>query len=334
MTYPQVRQSQLYSGQFGVRFSDVQRGLRWESVPIVLYVDSESNNANDLSDATNPEAPKLTIQAAVTQLATFQAALATDLSGSMIVVSGDAYVENVVIPVTGVPNCMLVGGGPNAHKPEWTATDTDAPCLSIECEGWVVSGFTFNCPAGSSGIQVRDTGGASTAYKTTISNNIFDGLWSGLYGIDFVGAPHRVSILGNEFVEMNNANDALAYCIIVTDSASGPGNPYQCKIIGNRFMDSDNYVGSLGSARAWNVSLFKDNVFEEGVLLTPSTFLDLRGGSRGYNIVTGNYFGGTYTNAGGYWANAATPDSCWVGNVTESSVATVGDNAQTIRVPA
>ena len=334
MRYPQIRQPPWFPGQFGVPGADVQRGLRRESVPIVLYVDHESHNATDAADGTNPEGPKLTIQGAIDQLTVFQTVLATDLSGSVIVVSGDAYVENVTIGVADVPNCTLMGGGPNWYKPEWTAATLTSPCLSIECEGWVVEGFTFNCPNASSGIQVRDTGGASKAYKTTIQNCIFDGLWGGLYGIDFVGAPHRVRILGNHFVEMNNANNTLAYCIIVTDSASGPGNPYQCEIAGNRFMDSDNYVGSLGSIRAWNVSLFRDNVFTAGVLLTPTTYLDLRGGSRGENIVTGNIFPGDYSNAGGYYAHATNPGN-WNGNLAQDMLeAEVSDSGFTIAPPA
>ena len=334
MTLPQIRQPPWFPGQFGVRFSDVQRGLRWESVPIVIYVDHESAAANDANDGTNPEGPKLTIQSAITQLTTFQTALATDLSGSVIVVSGDAYTENVTIPVTAVPNCTLLGGGPNWYKPEWTATTLTSPCLSIECEGWVVDGFHFNCPSGSSGIQVRDTGGASTAYKTVIQNCIFDGLWGGLYGIDFVGAPHRVTVQNCWFIEMHREGTDDSFCIIVSDSASGPGNPYQCAILNNRFTDSDNYIGSLGSIRAWNVSWFQGNTFEEGLIAIPALYLDLRGGTRGYNIVTGNYFGGTYTNLGGYHANAATPDSCWMGNMTEATPGTVGDNGYTVRTPA
>jgi len=304
----------------------------------VLYVDHESHEAKDVNDGTNPEAPKLTIQSAVTQLATFQAATSmnTDLSGSVIVVSGDAYVENVVIPVTGVPNCTIMGGGPNAHKPEWTAATLTNPCLSIECEGWVIDGFTFNCPNASSRIQVRDTGGTSTAYKTTISNNIFDGLYGGLYGIDFVGAPHRVNILGNRFLEVHQGDDS-AYAIMVSDTASGPGSPYQCVIDGNHFQNCDNYIGGLDSIRGFNLSLFQWNTFAQSYVdpLIPVTmYLDLRGGSRGFNTVTNNYFGGTYTNLGGYHAHPATPDNCWVGNMTFGVPGTVGDNGRTIRVPA
>lgn len=331
MPYPQVRQQPWYPGQTGVRFSDVQRGLRWEPTGIVLYVDEAHADANDNSDGTNPEGPKLTIQSAVTQLVTFQTALGVSLRGSVIVVAGQDYAESVIIPST-ITYCTIMGGGPSRFRPKWGSDSSALPCLTVRGEGWVVDGIEFECPSAASGVRLEEVPGSSyTAYKTVIQNCVFDGLWSGLYGIDFYGAPHRVCVYNNWFVEMNNGGNT-AFCIYVTDSSHT--NPYQCEIVGNRFMDSDNYVGSLGSVRGFNVSLFQNNVFEDGVLLTPAMMLDLRGGSRGYNIVTGNYFGRAYTNASGYWANATTPDSCWVGNITESTPGTVGDNGMTIRVPA
>ena len=332
MTLPLIRLQPWYPGQLGVYGSDVPRGLRWEPTGIVMYVDNVSADANDAHDGTNPEAPMLTIQAAVTKLIAHQTAQGVSLSGSVIVVAGTGYTENVVIPNTAPKYCTLMGGGPTAFKPTWAATTATAPCLDIRAEGWVIEGFEFDCPASAAGVRVVDTlpVAADTAYKAVIRDCVFDGLWSGLYGIEFYGAPHRVHVLNNWFLELNAAG--AAYGIIVTDSTHS--NPYECAIVGNRFTENDNHVGSLGSIRAWNVSLFKGNIFEEGVINPTTLYLDLRGGTRGYNIVTGNWFGGAYTNAGGYYANAATPNSCWVGNFAEPTPATVGDNGLTVAVPA
>ena len=82
------------------------------------------------------------------------------------------------------------------------------------------------------------------------------------------------------------------------------------------------------------VSLFQGNIFGAGVLIATLLKLDLRGGSQGHNIVTGNVFGGDYSNTGGYYGNAANPDM-WVGNVAEDvAEAEVGDNGWTIGPPA
>lgn len=299
----------------------------------IFYVDSGHANANDLNEGLDPEYPLATIQELVDRSTGVSTIVAPALQTyDVVYVSGNVS-EAVVIPGADVPMYVsLIGGGNGRHSPTWGSGAAGSNCLIIRREGWRVSGFTFECPASASGIRLEEVPASSiSAYKTIIDNCVFDGLWSGLYGIELSGAPHRIIIANNWFVEMHQGDDS-AFCIYVTDSAHT--NPYQCEIIGNRFMDSDNYIGNLGSVRGFNVSLFKDNVFEEGALLTPAMMLDLRGGSLGYNIVTGNYFGRAYTNASGYWANVATPNSCWIGNVADPTPATVADNGITIAVPA
>ena len=303
---PQIRLQPWYPGQMGVPGSDVQRGLRWEPTGIVLYVDPDSNNDSDAADGTDPENPKTTIQSAVTQLVTFQTSMGVSLAGSTIVVAGAAYTESVTIPAT-VANCRLLAGGPVRNRPTWASAAAGTPCLTVNAEGWVIDGFHFNPPTGSSGIRLNWIPASGyVANWTVVQNCYFNGAWTGLYGIELYGAPYNVTIQDNWFVEMNNADATLAWCIVCTDSSEA--NPYMNAILRNRFMDADNYVGTVAGDRGWNASLFQGNTFEDGVLLTPTRFLDLRGGSRGYNIVTGNYFGGTYSNAGGYYANAATPN--------------------------
>jgi len=63
--------------------------------------------------------------------------------------------------------------------------------------------------------------------------------------------------------------------------------------------------------------------------------LDLRAGTRGENVVSGNAFGNLdYSNVGGLWPNAANPGG-WAGNTSEDvAEAEVGDNGLTIAPPA
>ena len=299
----------------------------------VFYVDSGHAVASDGNYGLDPAAPLATIQELIDRSTGASAIVAPALQNyDVIYVSGNVS-EAVVIPGTGVPTYVsIIGAGSGRHSPTWASGAGASDCLTIQREGWRISGFTFECPASAAGIRLEEIPASNiSAYKTIIDNCVFDGLWGGLYGIEFSGAPHRITVANNWFVEMHQgANDA--FCIYITDSAHT--NPYQCEVVGNRFMDSDNYIGNLASIRGFNVSLFKDNVFEEGTLLIPAMMLDLRGGSQGYNIVTGNYFGRAYTNASGYWANAATPNSCWIGNTAEPTPATVADNGQTIATPA
>lgn len=329
MNYPQVRAHPWYPGQIGVPGSDVQRGLRWEPAGIVLYVDENHPGATAVGDGTNPEYPLTTVQVAINNLIAFATATSISLDGSVIVVAAEATLtETVTIPANAPDYCTILGSGTSSHRPTWAATAAPGTALTVNAEGWTIEGITFETGAASTAVTLN-----ADAYKTTIRNCRFDGLYGGLYGVNFVGAPHRVTIEGCEFIEYRRT-DNTAYGMIVTDSTSS--NPYQCNIINNRFRNCENYIGSLNSNRAWNMSLFQGNVFvtSHAALIPVQLYLDLRGGSRGYNIVTGNYMGGVYSNAGGYYANAATPDTCWMGNMTEATPGTVGDNGRTIRVPA
>ena len=317
---------------WGIRGTGIEARAATEDT-LVFYVNHAHAAASDDNYGTDMNAPLQHIQELIDRETGTSATEPELQDGSIIYVSGDVA-ESIVTPTVGTmpTDIHLIGVG-SRFRPTWSSGAAASPCLDLRTTGWTIDGFEFECPASSAGIILRDTipVASDSAYKTTIQNCTFDGLWGGLYGIDFSGAPHRVCIYNNWFVEMHQAaNDAACIFVSATPNASA----YQCEIIGNRFMDSDNYVMGNAAGVGFNVSLFKDNVFEEGVLLIPALYLDLRGGTRGYNIVTGNFFGGAYTNVGGYFANPATPNSCWIGNTTDPTPGTVADNGLTVAVPA
>ena len=333
MTLPQVRLYPWYPGQMGVAGSDVQKGLRWEPEGIVLYVDENHPNATADNDGTDPENPINSVQTAVTRLTNFATAFSSSLEGSVIVVAGEATIaESVIVNPTAPSNCMILGAGTSNHQPTWTAATAAGTALTLRAEGWVIDGFTFEAGAEGTSVRLEEVPASSySAFKTTIRNCRFDGLWGGLYGVNFVGAPHRVLIENCEFLEWRSAGGA-AFAIIVTDSSHT--NPYECHIRNNVFWENENHIGSLGAIRGFNVSTFTGNIFHEGELIAATLMLDLRGGSRGNNIVTGNVFCGDYSNTGGYYAHAADP-GMWVGNFAEDVLeAEVGDNGLTILPPA
>ena len=119
---------------------------------------------------------------------------------------------------------------------------------------------------------------------------------------------------------------------MVTDSTHT--NPYECHVLNCNFWENENHIGSLGAIRSFNVSRFQGNTFHEGEIIACTIKLDLRGGSRGNNIVTGNVFGGDYSETGGYFAHAGDPGN-WIGNIAQDTAeAEVGDNGFTIAPPA
>lgn len=330
---PQVRQAPWYPGQFGVSGSDVQRGLRWESAGIVLYVDENHPGATAVGDGTNPEAPLTTIATAITNLIAFATATADSLEGSVIVVAAESTIaETVIIPPTAPANCTLLGAGSSRNAPTWTAATAAGTALTMRQEGWVVEGFQFDAGAGGTAITMQWVPASGyVANRCVIRNNHFNGAWAGLYGINLSGAPYDAWILGNEFREYTRG-DTTAHAIITTDSSEA--NAYMCVVRNNIFWDNENHVGSLNNDRGFNMSIFQGNVFNDGVLIAVTRKLDLRGGTQGENIVSGNVFKGDYSNTGGYWANAANP-GLWVGNISDDLLeAEVGDNGQTIAPPA
>jgi hypothetical protein len=331
---PQVRLQPWYPGQPGVWGSDVQRGLRWEPTGIVLYVDENHPGTHSVGDGTNPEEPLDSIQTAINNLIAFATALNCTLEGSVIVVANEATIaETVTIPATAPTHCTILGAGSTAHQPVWTAATAAGIALTVQREGWTIEGFTFETGTAGTAIRLDELPASSySAYKTTIRNCRFDGLWGGLYGVAFHGAPHRILIEGCEFLEYHRG-DSSAYAICVTDSAHTL--PYECHILNNMFWENDNHVGSLGPGnQGWNMSRFQGNTFHEGTLNPTTIKLDMRAiGGLGNNIITGNVFGGTYSQAGGYYPHAGTPDN-WVGNIAEDVASPqVADNGLTIAVP-
>ena len=330
---PLIRQSPFYPGQIGVYGSDVQRGMRSEPSGIVLYVDDEHPGAAAAGDGTDPEHPLSTIAAAVTSLISLATATGANLEGSVIVVgAGASIAESVIIPPTAPANCAIVGAGNGIDQPTWTAATAAGTALTIRQSGWVVTGFRFT--AGAEGTSLRlewVPASGFVANRCLIQGNYFDGAWVGLYAIDLYGAPYDTWIIGNEFREYQSALGA-AYAIICTDSSNA--NPYMNVIRDNLFWENENHIGSLGNDKSFNLTLFQGNVFHEGVLISATLILDLRGGSQGKNIVVNNHFCGDYSHPGGYYAHAVSPGN-WVGNFAEDvAEAQVADNGITIAPPA
>jgi len=328
MTIPQVRLQPWYPGQFGVPGSDVPRGLRWRSAGVVFYVDTNHPNASDDADGTDPENPLETITTALVRLASFHAEGSIQAVNSVIVIAPGTYTESVSITQADHPDyCTLLGGGNGRYPVIWAPAAAADSILTIDAYGWVVDGLHFLPGDTGCAIELTRTAGAG-AEGTVIQNCFFNGGWgAGGNGIELNGAPANVSILGNRFAEFTTGNS----CITVT--ATGTADPYQIHIMGNTFQECAEYIAS--AAGGWNASVIEGNVFAEatGALAATTTYIDLGNGSRGYNVVTQNIFGGTYSNAGGYTAEAGGLDN-WVGNIAHDVASgQVADNGFTVAQP-
>jgi hypothetical protein len=340
MPYPQMNQplgfDEGHPPVWGFKGSEKEAQLTWGGDTQIFYVDSGHLAASDDSGGIDPDSPLATLQALINRTAAFNAGTGGFepilRQHDTIYVSGN-IAETVIIPGVNVPTYVSIVGAGNDHAPTWTAATAPETALTIRREGWTVAGFTFEVGTAGVAIELDEVPGSSySAYKTTIRDCRLDGLWGGLYGINLVGAPHRVVIENCEFLEFRRG-DGSAFAVIVTDSSHV--NPYECHMRDCVFWENENHVGSLGGLHAWNLSTFVRNIFHKGALIPSTIQLDLRGGSQGLNIVTRNTFFGDYSNPGGYYANAGAPDY-WMGNfsddVTEVEVDTT--TGLTIAPPA
>lgn len=302
--------------------NDDYYGLRTGTRAVCYWVDSDIGL--DARVGNNPEFPKLTIQSAVTNLR-------TEDDGAQIFCRGD-FTETVVVPATAPQNVSIIGLGTGLNPPTWQAATAAGVACTIRQSGWTIEGFRWTPGALGTSIRLEWIPGSSyVGNRTVIRNNYFDGLWQGRYAIQLYGSPYDTWIVHNEFREYRDGtNTAFAICVIDTTTA----NPYMNVIRNNLFWENDNHVGSVADDRSFNLSVFEENTFHEGVLIPAARMLDLRGGSRGENIVTKNTFCGDYSNTGGYWANVANPGN-WVGNRAEDvGEAETADNGFTIAPPA
>lgn len=332
MNLPLIRMPQFFPGQLGVAGSDNPMGLRSRSSGYVLYVDTDHPDAADTNDGYDPDAPLATIQQAVDNLYTIQARVDAagtphepGCAGSVIVVAPGTYAENVTID-TNDPDYVTILGGGNGKYPV-IIDPASGDGITCDAYGWRFEGLHFQPPDDGAGIKLTRVSGAG-AEGTVIKDCFFNGGWGdGLYGVELNGAPANVSVLNCRFAEFG----ADSICLTVTDTSTA--DPYQMHVAHCTFQESENYIEPVSGG--WNACLIHDNVFAEatGDLQATDVYIDLRGGSLGYNMVCRNCFGGDdYSNTGGWYGHA---EDFWVGNYHEDTAeAEVSDSGITISPPA
>ena len=325
---PIIKFPEFYGGQMGVPGSEASAGLRSRSQGYVIYVDNQHPDTSDAASGWSSKQPLTTIAAALVRLATLVTTADINPENSVIVVAPGTYAESVSVIQTTHPDfCSIVAGGNGQYDVIWQPA-AGGDCLTLDAYGWRVEGIHFQPGSAGAGIKLTRSAGAG-AEGTVINNCFFDGLWgTGLYGVEFDGAPANVTIAKCRFAEFDSASP----CITLT--ATGTASPSQAHIVGNTFQECAEYITSV--VGGWNACLIAGNLFAEatGDLAATTTYIDLGTGSLGYNIVTQNIFGGDYSNTGGYTAESHALDN-WVGNMAfDVGEAETADNGFTIAEPA
>lgn len=160
----------------------------------------------------------------------------------------------------------------------FTAVDADAACVEV-----VRNAASGNDERDGSHCVIRGCRGSGA------------GIGVRLTATSFTENPFNVLIEGNKF-------NSMTYGILASAA-----QPNSCIIRGNVFQGTTNAITAKLQA-----SLIISNVIQGFTAAANSGGIDLTGGVAG-NVVTLNYLGGTYSNAGGYVAAGAGDE--WGGNM-------------------
>jgi hypothetical protein len=294
-----------------------------------FYVDSGHANANDGNEGLDPEYPLATVQELIDRSTGASVNPVTLQNYSTIWVSGTVAEDVQTGDYVTMPSYVsIIGVGPSRYSPAWEGSDANTASLDLRCVGWRVSGFRFYGKTGAAAVVLRhtDTGANDIAIRTIIDNNYFDGLTTGLRGLESHGC-YDVWVVGNTFMLWNNVgNTAIGMEVTTTPLAI----PYRNHVLCNIFEDSDNGMiwPSNGSRFAHNY--VKPVGYAYSMVQAFNTSIVANPGDD--NHVVGNYFAGDYSIAGGYRGGAADE---WYGNFSpDIAEVEVADNGITILPPA
>jgi len=294
-----------------------------------FYVDSGHANADDDNEGLDPEYPLSTIQELIDRSTGASVNPVTLDNYSTIWVSGTVAEDVLTGDYVTMPSYVsIIGVGPSRYSPTWEGSAAAVASLDLRCVGWRVSGFRFYGKTAAACIVLRhtDTGANDIAIRTIIDDNYFDGLVTGLTGIESHGC-YDVWVVGNTFKLWNNVANTAAGMRTTTTPLT---IPYRNMILGNTFEDSDN--GMIWSSNGCHFQ--RNTVKPVGYAYTMVQAFNTStiGNVGDDNMVVGNYFGGDYSIAGGYRGGAADE---WFGNASpDTAEAEVADNGWTILPPA
>lgn len=205
----------------------------------------------------------------------------------------------------------LIGCGPEDRAVGWKAGAATTPCLTLNYKGWTIRNFYFEAPTGAGAIKANRTASVD-ASDFVIEDCEF---YTGAAGIDLVGAPHAWKVKRCKFRSITGAISGYAWvdtgAIICNSTAQAV--PLSGEISDCRFTDNKHHI-----VVPMTDGLIRHNYIQaQGNSITAAKNVDLRrvGGTTdnaARNQVYQNLFGGTYSNAGFYWA-AGTGDE-WFDN--------------------
>ncbi len=288
----------------------------------VFYVDSGHANANDSNEGLDPDYPLATIQELVDRATGTSTNPPVMQNYDVIYVSGSVAEDVQTGNYTEMPSYIsIIGAGPTRYSPAWEGSDADTPSLDLRCVGWRISGFRFYGKTGAPAVVLRhtDTGANDIAIRTQIDNCYFDGLTTGLYGLETHGC-YDVKIEDCTFSLWNNvANTATGFKLLTAPLAL----PYRQHLVNCQFYDNDNGMDVPQNGSFVRNSSFQKTGYAYASVLVCQTNTVAAGGDD--NMLFGNNFEGDFSIAGGFrFGPASYPMSNFSDDVAEAEVGAEG----------
>lgn len=270
---------------------------------------SDSNNGTSWSEA----------------FATVTKAITSASAGDVIAVYGTLSEGGVAVNKN---DLTFVGAGPSVGSNVWQQSAANQTLITVTGTGCKFLNFRFRIPAlDSSGNPMGIV--LSGAHYTQIIGCKFQGRTGSLYAIKNVGDTDNVTIKDCEFVYMNTATNGCAIY----------GMTYAADVVGSgwlikncRFNSNTKHIATR-LQQSWIVGCtFGDyGLNAAGAAAQTATKIDLSGTRSMHNIVTGNFFSGDYSHAGGY--TEGTNDD-WAGNfAADAAEDEVSDSCVTTGIP-
>lgn len=211
-----------------------------------------------------------------------------------VVCLGTCTEANLTTP-SGIEGVTILGGGKHRSN-GFLWKPNSYPALTLNEQGWMLGNFKAEADPGGEFILANQTSGTINGSNFVIDNIEVNG--GGIF-VRLVGAPDRWKMLR---VYAHDMADHVIKCSNVSHSPALGAEIAHCQ-----FMNNSNHVLAPLSD-----SLVHHNDFHAaGFSKTATVKLDLRGG--GNNKVTDNFVGGTFSNAGGYYAGTSANDE-WCNN--------------------
>lgn len=299
LPYPLTRLNPWFPGQYGVPYTDADTGLRTDPVGTVFYVDPNHTDPNDNRDGTDPNAPLLTIQAAVTRCESYHNdVIHVGPNNPNGTVHATPIAESVTLNKAGV---RLVGSTMGATGVYWRGTGNTA--LTIAAPDCIVEGFHFYFS--DTGISLLyDNAQSAWAYNCAVRHNYFG--W-GTVGIRLTSSQYCL-IHDNWF-------DACTFGIF---SSYAQGDfPWDHQIYDNYF-DLCRYAIFARNALYCNIYRNRIMTVDSLPATTPDTVICLRDGGR--NIISENVL--PCNSTGGYNATCTSgANDLWTQNYCYNGIA-------------